>query len=469
MRKFEKLTEKIIAEVSNIIEKELNEISSTTFYDAADKADMYNNRTLAKKFRDAGEKRRKEELDKEYDEAIVEYGRYVHQPYENKAAKTFIVAKYMPSNMPILILLKDVARAQIARVGHDRLINIADKELASEIAGHYNRNAVEKDNITSMSVVIGKDRKAANELADMINNAFDSEISWRYFFGDSFEKRATRDTTKDYVPWGAPFAVGGMYVSMAKSATKQTSYDIYYILFTTQNKTAHMARVFKDMKAIRALGNKQPGSVWSAMCKFSINGKELVPQNEKTGERYRPTPDSSDIVNIYPVLQSLSPDAQHEIFRILSWHLGFKLTIQNFYDTYAKAMGIETLKVKENDVTSFSFDDADNAAPKEPVVSKAEVKDFDSAFDNSDDYEDVEEVNVDAFEEPADEVVDNDMSDEVSDKDYPAYDEVEIDNDESEETKVEVKNDVKNNKDDFDFDLDLDSYEDLDFDEEFKK
>lgn len=468
MRKFEKLTEKIISEVSGVIERELNEISSTTFYDAADKADMYNNRELAKKFRKAGEARRQEELNNEYDDAIVEYGRFVHQPYANKAAKTFIVARYLPSNMPILVLLKDVSRAQIARVGQNRLINLSDKELASEIAGHYNRNAVDKDNVTAMSVVIGKDKKAALDLAKMVNDAFGSDISWRYFYGDSFEKRSVRDTSKDYIPIGTPFAIGGVYVSMAKSATKQTGYDIFYILFTTQNKTAHMARVFKDMKAVRALGNKQPGSVWSAMREFNINGKKLVP--DVNGEVARPTPESSNIVNLYPVLQSLAPDIQHEIFRRLEYFLGFPIRLQDFYETYAKEMGIDLHGGGSINTSDFTFVD-DNKEEEAPKATKAELKDFDSAFDNSDDYED---VNIDAFEDNAEE------EEAPAQNDYPDYDEVEVsaddeevDNDdvfieaeEEEEEPVQKKNSPM---DDFDFDIDLDSYEDLDFDEEFKK
>lgn len=440
MRKFKQLTEKIVAEVANVIEQELNEISSTTFFDAADKADIYNNRALAKKFREAGDVRRKEELNNEYDKAIEEYGRYVHQPNENKAAKTFIVARYLPSNMPIVVLLKDVARAQIARVGHNRLVNIQDKDLAAEIAGYYNRQSVDKDNILSMSTVIGKDRNAAIKLANMINDAFDSEISWRYFYGDSFEKRSVRDTSKDYEPFKAPFAVNGMHVAMAKSVSNQTGYDIYYILFTTERKTTHMARIFKDMKGMQALGHKQPGSVWRAMCDFSVNGKPLV-----IAKDLRPTPESSNIVNLYPVLQNLSPDAQYELFRRLSHALGFRITLQNFYETYAKEMGIDLRKNQSTEPTEFKFiDDEDETPAAKPVKTKQEVKDFDSAFDNSDEYEDVE-VNVDEL--PADT---------TSDADYPAYDDVEI------ETAADKSSD------DFD-DLDLEGYDDLDFDEEFKQ
>lgn len=438
MRKFKQLTEKIVAEVANVIEQELNEISSTTFFDAADKADIYNNRALAKKFREAGDIRRKEELNNEYDKAIEEYGRYVHQPNENKAAKTFIVARYLPSNMPIVVLLKDVARAQIARVGHNRLVNIQDKDLAAEIAGYYNRQSVDKDNILSMSTVIGKDRNAAIKLANMINDAFDSEISWRYFYGDSFEKRSVRDTSKDYEPFKAPFAVNGMHVAMAKSVSNQTGYDIYYILFTTERKTTHMARIFKDMKGMQALGHKQPGSVWRAMCDFSVNGKPLV-----IAKDLRPTPESSNIVNLYPVLQNLSPDAQYELFRRLSHALGFRVTLQNFYETYAKEMGIDLRKAQSTEPTEFKFIEDDETPAAQPAKTKQEVKDFDSAFDNSDDYEDVE-VNVDEL--PADT---------TSDADYPAYDDVEI------ETAAD------NSSDDFD-DLDLEGYDDLDFDEEFK-
>lgn len=438
MRKFKQLTEKIVAEVANVIEQELNEISSTTFFDAADKADIYNNRALAKKFREAGDVRRKEELNNEYDKAIEEYGRYVHQPNENKAAKTFIVARYLPSNMPIVVLLKDVARAQIARVGHNRLVNIQDKDLAAEIAGYYNRQSVDKDNILSMSTVIGKDRNAAIKLANMINDAFDSEISWRYFYGDSFEKRAVRDTSKDYEPFKAPFAVNGMHVAMAKSVSNQTGYDIYYILFTTERKTTHMARIFKDMKGMQALGHKQPGSVWRAMCDFSVNGKPLV-----IAKDLRPTPESSNIVNLYPVLQNLSPDAQYELFRRLSHALGFRITLQNFYETYAKEMGIDLRKNQSTEPTEFKFIDDEETPAAKPAKTKQEVKDFDSAFDNSDEYEDIE-VNVDEL--PADT---------TSDADYPAYDDVEV------ETAADESSD------DFD-DLDLEGYDDLDFEEEFK-
>ena len=65
-----RIKDEIIRQCRPILERMVDEISSTKFYDAADAADAYYNTELAKRFRKAGDERREIEKNTEYQDSL---------------------------------------------------------------------------------------------------------------------------------------------------------------------------------------------------------------------------------------------------------------------------------------------------------------------------------------------------------------------------------------------------------------
>ena len=65
-----RIKDEIIRQCRPILERMVDEISSTKFYDAADAADTYYNTELAKRFRKAGDERREIEKNTEYQDSL---------------------------------------------------------------------------------------------------------------------------------------------------------------------------------------------------------------------------------------------------------------------------------------------------------------------------------------------------------------------------------------------------------------
>ena len=182
------LVKKIMKEILPILEQSINEYNSTEWNDIADRFDsMYNTRAGAFA-RQRGVEARERELHTEYTETMEELSNI------DIDGKKFIIGRYIPSNIFVLIYLMNATQAAIVRIGETVLRNIVNVEISQDIASLYNRKPIKKDNVNSISIAFDKDIRSARRLAREINDTLDVNINYRYFYGDKPYKDPNKET-----------------------------------------------------------------------------------------------------------------------------------------------------------------------------------------------------------------------------------------------------------------------------------
>ena len=250
-------------ECFSVLEGKLNELSSTTLDDAGEQAEKYFNTKLAKKFRDAAEEARQREKETEYEKTLQ-----ILDDIEVNG-KQFYVARYVPTNIKVLIYLNKVNQCAIARIKNNELINIKQKDILSDIAHIFNnREAIGADSVKSISKAIkqsaddsnhvesisrsiqqGRDlepedmahvenikksRQLVKDIVARINAAAGSNISWRYFMGNKTNNiTGTRDAY--YIKKDFGTVEGEYQYAVYQYDSKSEYYSIYYIMIGTKD------------------------------------------------------------------------------------------------------------------------------------------------------------------------------------------------------------------------------------------
>jgi len=294
-----RLVKDIINHVETVLENYMSEASSTTFYDAAEKADKYNNTALGKRFREYADARREEERHTEFENTLDEYGTIEVND------KKMIVAHYIPTNIDVLVYFRNVSTVAIARVKANALAPVAF-DIASDIAGFYERKPVVKDNIPMLSTAFGKDIRTAKSVAKQINDLLGTAISWRYFFGDRTVRDTSRSTVGSY-EYLKGFKCGNYKVLISKSTTDQIGYSIYYILIGDEEKSSVLT-VYKYGKGIQVLANRRPGSLWQCI-------KNADTGNAITANLAAPNPKTSNPEKVYDLF---TKEFDNRYFRLIT-------------------------------------------------------------------------------------------------------------------------------------------------------
>lgn len=217
--------------IEPIMERYLKEISSTKFYDAADKADSFYNYDLGKKFRGAGDARREEEIASEYDEVLNILAEF------QAGDKKFYVAYYVPAQMKVLIYINDIKKCSIARIRRDELLNIPRPDIITDIAMMFNkRKPVTGNAVASIAKVLGHDRKAAQKYIAIINDAAGSNLTYRYLFADKDKRNVNLQDGLFKFLSGRPIGdykvaiCKYMPVDSDKEESEREDYTIYYAM-----------------------------------------------------------------------------------------------------------------------------------------------------------------------------------------------------------------------------------------------
>lgn len=285
-KELNRIEKEIMDACSKVLESRLNELSSTTYDDAAAQADKYFNSKLAQRFREAGKEARQREKETEYDKTL----QIIDDIEAN--GKQFYVAKYIPTNIKVFIYLNKENQCAIARIKNNELVNIKQKDILSDISHIFNnREAVQGDAVKSISKALKQGRWVAKEVVERINSAVGSNISWRYFVGDKTNNiTGIRDTyyiRKDAGTLTDDMQLKEYQYSVVQFDTKSEDYSIYYVMIGSD-----------DFSFMMHIKTKEKGT--------DVEGANIITTPHRVMRSYGdcekcpvPTVQSSDIAAIY--------------------------------------------------------------------------------------------------------------------------------------------------------------------------
>ena len=324
------LVKKIMKEILPILEQSINEYNSTEWNDIADRFDSMHNTHAGAYARQRGTEARERELHTEYTETMEELSNI------DIEGKKFIIGRYIPSNIFVLIYLKNAKQAAIVRIGETVLRNIVNTEIVQDIASLYNRKPISKDNVHSISIAFDKDRKSARRLAREINDTLDVNINDRYFYGDKPYKDPNKETkTEGNYDYVGGFATQGLKVRIAKSISDQKGYSIFYILIGNENKSL-MVTVYKWLKVLEVKGSGQPGPAFRKLKSKGV-----------TDGIAEPTPKSSHITNIYDFFNNLPYRTMRTLVNNISQLTDMRLTMEDIENGYNAAVNGKNVSSEE--------------------------------------------------------------------------------------------------------------------------
>jgi len=351
----QEIVERVMEKLRPVIRRKINELSSTTYNDAADLAGEYRNTAKEKMFRDAAAAQREKERAAEYEKSIniIEDTKV--------GTKRFVIAEYIPTNIDVLIYFSERNYVAIARVKDDRLINITDKEIKDDIALTFHARTLTKDNVQVISAALEQNIRNARSLANIVNTDLETHISWRYFMGDPMTRVASKSTEGNY-QYMKDDVIGGKHFAVAKYMSDHLSYSIFYILIGDEEKSSMMC-VYKMVKGNRVTGHKRPGPIW----KMFKNADEAGKSN-KTGwtkEVAVPTPASCDIVNLYDMLESMPGQTVRLLFNNIRRITDTSVSMDDVDHAYLVATGQEDADEAELNLIDnggAAVEDSDNGS-----------------------------------------------------------------------------------------------------------
>ncbi len=346
-----KVKREIVEKCRPILERLIDELSSTTFYDAAEKADSYYNGELATKFKKAGDLRREEEKNTEYEYnvEIIEGG------FEFNGRK-FYVCKYIPTNIKVLIYNNQKDQYAIARIKNDQLVNIKDSSILSDIAHMFPQGKpVTGDAVKSIHKALKTDRLMAKTAIEKINRLADSNLSWRYLFGEKTITNTNSSIEKYKFIIAGKLKNTDISYAIALWDRERTDYTRYFVNISYEGKP-YAFRLVTDEKSAKVESNSQPRPAWKASL---IQGKLDM--------REFPMPKKSDgnIANVYNLFFNVLDEQTSKKLIIainaqvtgnkMTWN-ALKTAYEAEYPTYS-SLKKAIIKAKKEDETSVEDDE----------------------------------------------------------------------------------------------------------------
>ena len=384
--RFKAVIDRIIKATTPILEESLvNEISSTLYYDAADAARSYNGgQELANRFQSRAQEVEADELTNRTDDFYEEIEDF------NIADKHFIIAKYIPTNIYVLVMFKgsnEKSDVVIARIAREKIVPISNESIIADIASVYNlsKNPISRaldsfakaftpsrsKNKTAENARIEK--KNAKELATKINTAVGANVSWRYFFDDRTSTTTVHKTSKKdmYFTFGNPttVAVDGVddkvFVACLGYGKNRDMYTLFYF-YLSDGEHNSFVQVKRLESGFVINGYKQTDPIYDRL-------EEEYPDTMKNYSRpYTKT--DSNIMYVYNWLRELDPRlikalmvSMTNILRYDSRFSDDTLTWKDFVKAYRVAALDASTKIKDAKA------DADNS----DVVASAPQGDSD--------------------------------------------------------------------------------------------
>ena len=340
-KELKKLEKSILEACQPMMEDLIAELKSTTFYDAALKADSFNQGGLAQRFREAGDAAREREQHTEFEDTLSVLSEFRVGNYD------FILGVYIPTRIDVLICLKDKGQALVVRPFGDKLEEIDSIETKTDIAALYQRKPVVKNNVPLISAIVVKgakevdpnaseatkkaqriqvaeNRSRAQELANIINDELGTSLRWRWFFGDKRTKTGVGTSEDKYTAIGGA-TVEGYHIGIAKRATDQAMYSIFYVM-VGNSESSFVMTVYKTLKGNFVYSNQQPGPIYKVIMKSQPNWM---------GDMAMPTPASSDMQNIYEFFKA-NRRITRMTFEFVSRTIDIRLSTDDIEDAAAR-------------------------------------------------------------------------------------------------------------------------------------
>lgn len=286
-----KLAEELQRVIQPIMERYLKEISSTTAYDAADRAEQFYQHKRAEELRKAGDAKREEERSAEYDELLQILAEF------EENGKKFYVAYYVPAQMKVLVYINDNTKCAVARIRKDELVNITRPEIITDIALMFNkRKPVTGNAVVSIARALGHSRLSAQKCIKIINNAAGSNLSYNYLNAEAGKREVNLTDGKFKFLSGRPIGDYKLAVceyvptddEIAKKEEAQNEiYTIYYAMVGHPDES-FMIRLKTVEKTVQVEGPVQMSAPYRVMKRNgAIDGCAV------------PTSKTSDISKIY--------------------------------------------------------------------------------------------------------------------------------------------------------------------------
>lgn len=284
-KQIKEIEQQILEECYPVLERMIDELSSTKFYDAGDAADSYYNADLAKKFRAAGDERREIEKNTEYPETLEILDEF------DVNNRHFYVCNYIPASMKVLVYLNKETQCAIARIKNDELVNIKSPDILADIAALFNdREPVSGNAVKSISGALKQGRHVAKDTIARINNAAGSNLSWRYLFGDK-TTRQTNSTDANYQILDGGKVEEYEY-AVAQYVPIKPDYSIYYVMIGSP-ENSFMMYIKTVEKEVYVKG------VVQMLTPYRVMRNEGKVQNCPA-----PSSDTSDIAQIYEFFEN---------------------------------------------------------------------------------------------------------------------------------------------------------------------
>ena len=341
--------------VKELAESILQEMKSSTYYNAAKKADAYGHKNLADRFRKAGDAAMKNEQIPYFTLHEDEIGNWHFEVLEYNDIN-YLIATDKKTRTATVVDLDDIS----ASIDKDTLTSI--------------KNIINVKNINTNKEVLKtiiKDKREAIRFVNDIRQACNANISWRLFIEEKpiFSEDETPEEEAKQAKFNfekiAEKIIDNAICGLVKlKANGTTGYEVYYLQVivdwsnTIRRKQAFVIRILKQLRGCKVLSFGNPALVYN----FLGDRKDTVPpnRNNATTEIFKKI-----LLNTLPHVTSK---------KIIDWaakEMNAPLTEKSFgitlnpSATYTEKKSAEAIKKVEKTVKAITTDE------KKELVHKA--------------------------------------------------------------------------------------------------
>ena len=258
--------------VKELAESIIQEMKSTTYYNAAKKADAYGHKNLADRFRKAGDAAMKNEQIPYFTLHEDEIGNW-----------HFEVLDY---NDIIYLIATDKKTRTATVVDLDDISASIDKDTLTSIKNIINVKDINTNKEVLKTII--KDKREAIKFVNDIRQACNANISWRLFIEEKpiFSEDETPEEEVKQAKFNfekiAEKTIDNAICGLVKlKANGTTGYEVYYLQVivdwpnTIRQKQAFVIRILKQLRGCKVLSFGNPALVYN----FLGDRKDTVPPN----------------------------------------------------------------------------------------------------------------------------------------------------------------------------------------------
>ena len=258
--------------VKELAESIIQEMKSTTYYNAAKKADAYGHKNLADRFRKAGDAAMKNEQIPYFTLHKDEIGSWHFEVLDYNDIN-YLIATDKKTRIATVVDLDDISAS-------------IDKDTLTSIKNIINAKDINTNKEVLKTII--KDKREAIRFVNDIRQACNANISWRLFIEEKpiFSKEQTTEEDAKQAKFNfekiAEKNIDNVICGLVKlKANGTTGYEVYYLQVivdwpnTIRQKQAFVIRILKQLRGCKVLSFGNPALVYN----FLGDRKDTVPPN----------------------------------------------------------------------------------------------------------------------------------------------------------------------------------------------